>query len=121
MRSPRNLRVWKQGEVMRKFENSNNELLLDTGEVWTPVWRENLDGSYTQDQPLLSNGDVDWDLINYEILNPNDCVNDKYATYIKNKERQDKLGWEQKTKGIGRNSKCPCGSGKKYKKCCLTL
>jgi len=22
--------------------------------------------------------------------------------------------------GIGRNSKCPCGSGKKYKKCCLT-
>jgi hypothetical protein len=22
-------------------------------------------------------------------------------------------------KSIGRNSKCPCGSGKKYKKCCL--
>lgn len=21
---------------------------------------------------------------------------------------------------IGRNEKCPCGSGKKYKKCCLT-
>ncbi|WP_426807395.1 SEC-C metal-binding domain-containing protein [Streptococcus anginosus] len=20
---------------------------------------------------------------------------------------------------IGRNEKCPCGSGKKYKKCCL--
>jgi len=24
-----------------------------------------------------------------------------------------------KHKGIGRNSKCYCGSGKKYKKCCL--
>jgi hypothetical protein len=21
---------------------------------------------------------------------------------------------------IGRNDKCPCGSGKKYKKCCMT-
>ena len=119
MRSPRNLMVWKQGEVMRKFENSNNELLLDTGEVWTPVWRENLDGSYTQDQPLLSNGDVDWELMNYVIETGFDDHSD--AIYKENKERQDKLGWEQKTKGIGRNSKCPCGSGKKYKKCCLTL
>ena len=24
-----------------------------------------------------------------------------------------------KKKSIGRNDKCPCGSGKKYKKCCL--
>jgi uncharacterized protein YecA (UPF0149 family) len=24
-----------------------------------------------------------------------------------------------KTKKIGRNAPCPCGSGKKYKKCCL--
>lgn len=23
------------------------------------------------------------------------------------------------TKKIGRNEKCPCGSGKKYKKCCM--
>lgn len=23
------------------------------------------------------------------------------------------------TPKIGRNAKCPCGSGKKYKKCCL--
>ena len=26
---------------------------------------------------------------------------------------------EIKTKKIGRNSPCPCGSGKKYKNCCL--
>jgi uncharacterized protein YecA (UPF0149 family) len=23
-------------------------------------------------------------------------------------------------KNVGRNDPCPCGSGKKYKKCCLT-
>ncbi|HEX76880.1 MAG TPA: hypothetical protein G4O03_00455 [Dehalococcoidia bacterium] len=22
-------------------------------------------------------------------------------------------------KGVGRNDPCPCGSGKKYKKCCM--
>jgi len=25
----------------------------------------------------------------------------------------------QSTRKIGRNERCPCGSGKKYKKCCL--
>jgi len=25
----------------------------------------------------------------------------------------------QETPKIGRNSPCPCGSGKKYKKCCM--
>ena len=29
-------------------------------------------------------------------------------------------GWRKKVK-IGRNDKCSCGSGKKYKKCCLSL
>ena len=27
--------------------------------------------------------------------------------------------YKQKTKKIGRNEKCPCGSGKKYKLCCM--
>jgi uncharacterized protein YecA (UPF0149 family) len=26
---------------------------------------------------------------------------------------------EKQMKKIGRNEKCPCGSGKKYKKCCI--
>ena len=106
---------------MRILLNQHGELLLDTGEIWKPICRENLNGSYTQDKPLLSNGDVDWDLINYEILNPNDCVNDKYATYIKNEKRAKALDWNHKIKNIGRNDKCPCHSGKKYKKCCLKL
>ncbi|MCI5480949.1 MAG: SEC-C domain-containing protein, partial [Lachnospiraceae bacterium] len=41
------------------------------------------------------------------------------------RERQKELYLEQKKSGtiikgakIGRNDPCPCGSGKKYKKCC---
>ena len=44
---------------------------------------------------------------------------------IFSKERQKELYLEQKKSGtivkgpkIGRNDPCPCGSGKKYKKCC---
>lgn len=40
-------------------------------------------------------------------------------------ERRKELYWEQKKSGtivkekkIGRNDPCPCGSGKKYKRCC---
>ncbi len=27
--------------------------------------------------------------------------------------------YENPFKGVGRNDPCPCGSGKKFKKCCL--
>ena len=45
--------------------------------------------------------------------------------HIFSKDRQKELYMEQKKSGtvikgakIGRNDPCPCGSGKKYKKCC---
>jgi uncharacterized protein YecA (UPF0149 family) len=32
----------------------------------------------------------------------------------------EKMGYElEKRTSIGRNTACPCGSGRKYKKCCL--
>ena len=31
---------------------------------------------------------------------------------------QDRYTYKRKEKKIGRNDLCPCGSGKKYKKCC---
>lgn len=34
-------------------------------------------------------------------------------------EQDNKLEFKQNTKKVGRNDPCPCGSGKKYKKCCL--
>lgn len=48
-----------------------------------------------------------------------------WNTLIPSEERRKELYKEQKTshtvvkeKKIGRNDPCPCGSGKKYKKCC---
>lgn len=44
-----------------------------------------------------------------------------------NEEEQVKMvpvvpSYAQLTRGrIGRNERCPCGSGKKFKKCCLVL
>ena len=33
-------------------------------------------------------------------------------------QKQDNAGEESSVRKIGRNDPCPCGSGKKYKKCC---
>ncbi|HBF88607.1 MAG TPA: hypothetical protein DDX39_08200 [Bacteroidales bacterium] len=44
-------------------------------------------------------------------FNDNDEINDDYE-YIQN-------SIEKKEPKVGRNEPCPCGSGKKYKKCCL--
>jgi hypothetical protein len=38
---------------------------------------------------------------------------------LKRKNRIDFNTVTQKSNKVGRNEKCPCGSGKKYKKCCL--
>lgn len=43
--------------------------------------------------------------------------NDKLLT--KSKQRDEKISKERSKKKIGRNDPCSCGSGKKYKKCCL--
>ncbi len=44
----------------------------------------------------------------------NDIFND---TKIKNSG--EVIPFQRVTKKVGRNEPCPCGSGKKYKKCCL--
>ncbi|MBS60360.1 MAG: anaerobic sulfatase maturase [Anaerolineaceae bacterium] len=33
--------------------------------------------------------------------------------------RSEKLDWIKRVKAVNRNDLCPCGSGKKYKKCCM--
>jgi uncharacterized protein YecA (UPF0149 family) len=38
---------------------------------------------------------------------------------IKGKNKIDFNTLDRKSKKVGRNDPCPCGSGKKYKKCCL--
>jgi len=46
-------------------------------------------------------------------------LNDMFGNMgnIKNKEKV--IPFQKETKKIGRNDPCPCGSGKKHKKCCL--
>ena len=44
-------------------------------------------------------------------------VQEEYAKMMKEQARKDKL--EQQVRKVGRNEPCPCGSGKKYKFCCL--
>lgn len=39
-----------------------------------------------------------------------------YASFL---QREGLTVQQARTKSVGRNSPCPCGSGKKYKKCCL--
>ena len=46
---------------------------------------------------------------------------EKDCLYEKGKQRAERLLERHRTlisKKIGRNEPCPCGSGKKYKKCC---
>lgn len=48
---------------------------------------------------------------------------DKYQITIQqtpsNQKHENQSGKVEKKAKIGRNQSCPCGSGKKYKKCCL--
>ena len=39
--------------------------------------------------------------------------------YERHLKRQELLKWKAQYKGLGRNDMCICGSGNKYKKCCL--
>jgi len=51
------------------------------------------------------------------------CLRSKGGQYIRYDEAGDKLAGRvipfPGTQHVGRNEPCPCGSGKKYKKCCL--
>lgn len=51
----------------------------------------------------------------YTLTEWNDVLSDERRRQIRDTWRLDKQAVSDK---IGRNSPCPCGSGKKYKKCC---
>jgi len=53
------------------------------------------------------------------------CFTERYSEDRERRRRQAEanpilsLPYENPFKGVGRNAPCPCGSGKKFKKCCL--
>jgi hypothetical protein len=51
----------------------------------------------------------------YTLTGWDDIFTEQRRREIKDKWRQDNQAVSEK---VGRNSPCPCGSGKKYKKCC---
>ncbi|NLE23956.1 MAG: SEC-C domain-containing protein [Clostridiaceae bacterium] len=51
----------------------------------------------------------------YELEEWNDLLSAEERTSIRKKFNEDHRAVSTK---VGRNDKCPCGSGKKYKKCC---
>ncbi|BCO09158.1 hypothetical protein GF1_15340 [Desulfolithobacter dissulfuricans] len=49
----------------------------------------------------------------------NNVINNIYQILPPTAESEKPDQTPNKSKKVGRNESCPCGSGKKYKKCCL--
>lgn len=73
---------------------------------------EQKDGSYISDLSCIDDGFIDggtaWN--GDTLISTLDDIEIVY-----NESRV----WNESIKNIGRNDKCPCNSGKKYKKCCI--
>lgn len=54
----------------------------------------------------------------YHVENPEKIQRKRVAQPIENNKEEINKSIVRKEKKIGRNDPCPCGSGKKYKKCC---
>jgi len=55
----------------------------------------------------------------YEITRGYGMMEDITYSHLSMKERAAKIIAVRNTPKINRNAKCPCDSGKKYKKCCI--
>jgi hypothetical protein len=54
-------------------------------------------------------------------LGPIDDALESLAVFEEEEEEESEGPAENKFKDVGRNDPCPCGSGKKFKKCCLPV
>ncbi|VVB84945.1 Uncharacterised protein [uncultured archaeon] len=79
------------------------------------------------DTEVIRRDDVDWvfNLPEEEqsyskfMKNPLDHFSKENIDYLREISYPETKTTKKKSKKIGRNAPCPCGSGKKYKKCCL--
>ncbi len=115
----------KCNEVVLTFIESRSE---EDGSSSTFVIRLKLQNNEYQiiDRSRYSKNEL-LSIVDFFIVNNKDCItliNDRYQEMkekgreilFKNKEKSQPKG-ETAIK-IGRNDPCPCGSGRKYKKCC---
>ena len=86
----------KEVDISKLKESSKVSLRLDFSKLYYNMLEAKAKWLYTLDE---------WD----------DILTEENRTQIRTQWRTDKQAVSTK---IGRNSPCPCGSGKKYKKCC---
>lgn len=91
-----NTSLEKQIDLSKLKEGSKVSLRLDFDKLYYNMLEAKAKWLYTLDE---------WD----------DILSEENRTKIRAQWRTDKQAVSTK---IGRNSPCPCGSGKKYKKCC---
>jgi hypothetical protein len=69
--------------------------------------------------PLGIFGETNYEDEEYTFLNSRDDLNISEFYRETQEEMEDSLSHKSIDKKIGRNEMCPCGSGRKYKKCCI--
>lgn len=109
---PMTLYVWSPA-VYRQAATSINQtrtVMLIHGESSRPL----LELEYTAENVLRS---VHWQHVGLEGLSHAEIARLKESSDELRKQRVLKVRKQGK---IGRNEQCPCGSGRKYKKCCIT-
>ena len=60
--------------------------------------------------------------VDFEYINKHEIPKERLELFYRDTELLKKQRWEkwkQLKRSVGRNERCPCGSGKKYKYCCL--
>ena len=84
-------------------------VLAASGEATRPL----IELTYDEHKKLIS---VDWEIVSLKDLSESEIEKYQRAGESLRRRRVAKVETERK---IGRNEACPCGSGKKYKRCCL--
>lgn len=135
-------------DVQRDFNRSREEAFADLKKKRTlnlitdPVGRLKLFFDYSMDYPKnfddIDDDDSDFDERFEGLSGEIDSIHDYTEAFLRKPQKGDEYTWDERPeehsldiqnktvkksiKGlpkIGRNAPCPCGSGKKYKKCCL--
>jgi hypothetical protein len=114
--------VWRRNgkliDVTAKEDGEEQILFLPTDEVWdgTTVW--------SNKRKLLTNDPIICEIVRaqeeverHARRLPNGNLQYNFAPMLKKLEKR--LTRPQGPHKVGRNGPCPCGSGRKYKKCCL--
>tara|TARA_A100001011_G_scaffold297513_1_gene310236 strand:- start:490 stop:993 length:504 start_codon:yes stop_codon:yes gene_type:complete len=100
------LRAWGQRDPLLEYKREGFEMFND---LMNGIGEESLSVIYKAE------------LVQTEPANTppkKQVITEKKMAYNKDKERETVT--VSKTNKVGRNDNCPCGSGKKYKKCCMT-